>query len=129
MAAYIDKGYYDAVYLGRPVPSADFPRLALRATEQIDATTFRAVANAGLASLRPEVQAAVKNATCAIVEGLAALEAHSDNGVISTSESASGAYSYSVDADSIKSILPNALNRARDLLDWTGLLYAGVSIR
>lgn len=126
MAAYIDQAYYDDVYKGRPVSAADFPRLALRASERVDSMTFCRVSSARLDSFDAKTQAAIKNATCAIVEGLSTFEAHTDGGVITTSESATGAYSYTVDAGSIKAAMDAATASARAYLVCAGLLYAGV---
>lgn len=124
MAAYIDQTYYDGNYKGRAVDAAAFPRLALRASEQVDALTFGNIGD--IASQPASTQTAVKNATCIIVEGMASLESYSDMGVVSTSESASGAYSYTVDAASVKTAQSDVIARAKVALRSTGLLYAGV---
>lgn len=127
MAAYIDPTYYNEVYMGRAVDAAAFPRLALRASEQVDALTFGNIGD--IASQPADVQTAVKNATCIIVDGMASLEIYSDMGVISTSESASGAYSYTVDAASVRAAQSDVIARAKVTLRSTGLLYAGVCCR
>ncbi|MEM5767584.1 MAG: hypothetical protein AAGU32_04760 [Bacillota bacterium] len=124
MAAYIDQIYYSDTYKGKPVDAADFPRLALRSSEQVDAMTFNRVRKAGLPTFDADTQTAVKNSVCAIAEALAAFEAHTDGGVVTTSESVGG-YSYTVNAESVASVMQSAIRVAAGYLADTGLLYAG----
>lgn len=63
---YADFTYYRDTYHGVAVPEADFPRLAQRASEQVDfLTRYRAAAYAVTVDPAP-----IANATCAIAEVL-----------------------------------------------------------
>lgn len=61
--AYADYQYYTDVYLGNAVSPEDFPRLAERASEYIDAATQNRAGSASGAALER-----VKKAVCALVE-------------------------------------------------------------
>lgn len=65
---YIDQEYYDSQYMGTPIPEEDFPRIAARAGDIIDALTRQVVASRGLASFPPSVQELFRRAVCAQME-------------------------------------------------------------
>lgn len=123
MAAYIDETYYTETYLGTDIAAADFPRLALRASEQIDGITFNRIKTNGITSYSDDIQASIKMATCALAEALNTVSKATDNGVISTSESVGG-YSYSLDVSSVKNVSTEAITAAKNYLRGTGLTNA-----
>ena len=66
MASYVDFTYYSATYLGTAIVSADFPRLALRASATIDNLTFnRAATETDVTTIDK-----IKMSTCAVAEEL-----------------------------------------------------------
>jgi hypothetical protein len=66
MASYADYTYYTGTYLGTAIASADFPRLALRASATIDNLTFnRAATETDVTTIDK-----IKMATCALAEEL-----------------------------------------------------------
>ena len=89
------------VFLGNAIAEADFPRLALRASAQIDNITFNRAAAIITADDPDADVTAIKNATCAIAEEIQRQE-QSDNVDGITSES-QGRYSVSYSANSNRS--------------------------
>lgn len=122
---YIDAAFYAESYFGRTISTDSFQRVAARASDEVDKITLQRVRRAGLESFDTNTQEAIRFATCAFAEALATLDEATEGGVITASESTSGAYSYSVDSQSIKDVLPNARTLAKSYLSPTGLLYAG----
>lgn len=74
MAAYADFTFYSGTYKGAAIASADFPRLALRASEAIDQMTFDRTAAVVAASTDTATIAKVQMAVCAVAEQIQALE-------------------------------------------------------
>jgi len=73
MTAYTDSTYYTGTYLGNVIASADFPRLALRASAVIDQVTFGRASAIVTAATDTATIALIKMATCAVaVEALTA---------------------------------------------------------
>lgn len=68
---YVDQDYYNTQYMGTPIPEEDFPRIAARASDIIDALTRQEVAARGLAAFPPLVQTLFRRAVCAQMEYLA----------------------------------------------------------
>lgn len=124
--AYITSSDYTA-YKGRAIAVADFDRIALRASEEIDALTANKIRlNGGLATFTAADQERIKLATSAVAEWLAIKEeAEGGTGVMPTSEKI-GSYSYTIDQTGIKAARKEAYTRAGDFLLYTGLLYRGV---
>lgn len=127
MAAYIDSTFYTGTYHGRAIAAADFDRMALRASEEIDAMTQHRITRiGGLTEFIEADQERIKLATCAIAEWLAAEEAMSGaTGAVPSSEKV-GAYSYTIDAAELTRNRQRAYSAAEGFLLFTGLLYAGV---
>jgi hypothetical protein len=121
--AYIDSAYYTATYQGTAIASADFARIALRASDELDKLTVNLVRLNGLTSYSTDAQEAIKLATCALAESLAQIDMATDSaGVMASSESVNG-YSYSgIDQTSITAALKTARQQA-----WTYLQRAGFS--
>ncbi len=113
--AYTDYAFYTGTYRGNAIAQADFPRLAMRASEVIDQMTFsRAAAETDTANVDK-----IKLATCALAEQLQTLEA--SGGVVS-SESVGG---YSVSYLSQLSEDARLKRIAKRYLASTGLMFAG----
>ena len=70
--AYADYAFYEGTYYGAVIPEADFPRLAERATEYIDALTFERLVG-GLPT-DERAQEKVQKAVCAAAEVLYDIE-------------------------------------------------------
>ncbi|MBV5322614.1 MAG: hypothetical protein JZU60_02115 [Ilumatobacteraceae bacterium] len=68
MASYADFTYYTATYLGTAIVSADFARLALRASATIDNLTFDRAAPIVTAATDTATINKIKMATCALAE-------------------------------------------------------------
>lgn len=117
--SYADYTHYSTVYLGTAIAEADFPRLALRASAQIDRVTFnRAAADT-------DNTTAIKNAMCEVAEELQRQEQNSNvDGVTSESQ---GQYSVSYGANSnrARSNQTKIEDAAKLWLETTGLMFAG----
>ncbi|MFM8321005.1 MAG: hypothetical protein ACKOC5_08840 [Chloroflexota bacterium] len=68
MAAYCDHTYYTGVFKGAAIAAADFPRLALRASEVIDQLTLDRAAAVVTAATDTATIDKIKLATCAVAE-------------------------------------------------------------
>lgn len=117
--SYADFTFYEDTYLGNAIAEADFPRLALRASAQIDRITF------GRAVTDTDNETAIKNAMCAVAEEIQRQE-QGDNVDGVTSES-QGRYSVSYGANSSKSRTNTQKieDAAKLYLEDTSLMYAG----
>ncbi len=93
--SYADFTHYTTEYLGNVIAQADFPRLALRASAQIDRITF------GRAATDTDNETAIKNAMCAVAEELQRQEQNENaDGITSESQ---GQYSVSYGTGSSRS--------------------------
>ena len=119
--AYADYTHYSTVYLGNSIAEADFPRLALRASAQIDRLTYNRAAT------DTDNTTAIKNAMCAVAEEIQRQE-QSDNVDGITSES-QGRYSVSYSANSNRSRTnqQKILDAAKLWLNSTALMFPGFS--
>lgn len=117
--SYADFTYYEDTYLGNVIAEADFPRLALRASAQIDRLTF------GRAATDTNNETAIKNAMCAVAEEIYAIE-NSDSSEYVTSES-QGQYSVSYDPSSVegRTDTERYSDAAKVYLENTGLMFGG----
>ena len=119
--SYADYTHYSTVYLGNAIAEADFPRLALRASAQIDRLTYNRAAT------DTDNTTAIKNAMCAVAEEIQRQE-QSDNVDGITSES-QGRYSVSYSANSNRSRTnqQKILDAAKLWLNSTALMFPGFS--
>lgn len=119
--AYADYTHYSTVYLGNAIAEADFPRLALRASAQIDRLTYNRAAT------DTDNTTAIKNAMCAVAEEIQRQES-SDNVDGVTSES-QGRYSVAYSANSNKSRTNQQKieDAAKLWLNSTALMFPGFS--
>lgn len=123
--AYADFTYYEDTFLGTTIAESDFPRLALRASAQIDRVTFNRAAPIITADTDTDTIDAIKMATCEIAETLQTIES-ADGADVITSES-QGRYSVSYGSGSSR-MLTNQQKiqaAARLWLENTDLLFAG----
>lgn len=124
MAAYVDFAFYETTYLGTAIASADFPRLALRASEVIDQITFNRAAAIIAESIETATITLIKNATCAVAEQYQANEAGAGGGIQSETV---GRYSvtYAKGANVLLSDHEKLVNAAKKYLGSTGLMFPG----
>lgn len=115
---YADYNYYRTEYMGHVIAEVDFPRLALRASEYIDAYTWGNVAKLDV------VPTEVKKAVCAIAEKLCNYNSSSTTAKV-TSESV-GSYSVTYDTTSSKTLEQDIGLSLKLYLGNTGLLYRGL---
>ena len=122
-SAYIDSEFYTNTYQGTAIDSADFDRIALRASDELDKLTANVVRLNSIESYSEDVQEAIKLATCALAESLSQIDAATDSaGLMASSEHVNG-YSYSgIDQTSINMALTTARQQA-----WTYLQRGGFS--
>jgi hypothetical protein len=111
---YVDVEYYTATYLGNAIAQADFPRLALRASEKIDELTF------GRAATDTTNTDAIQMATCAVAEEIQKLDAA--GGAVQSERQGN----YSVTYLSQLSEDARLLKAAKTYLGSTGLMFRGV---
>lgn len=125
MTTYADFTYYEDTFLGTAIAEADFPRLALRASAQIDRLTFARAAAIITANTETDNVTAIKMATCEIAEEIQRQESASNvDGVTSESQ---GQYSVSYGANSnrSKSNQSKIESAARLWLENTFLMFGG----
>lgn len=117
--SYADFTYYSTEFLGNAIAEADFPRLALRASAQIDRLTYNRAAT------DTDNTTAIKNAMCAVAEEIQRQE-QSDNVDGVTSES-QGQYSvsYGTNSNRARSNQTKIVDAAKLWLETTGLMFAG----
>jgi hypothetical protein len=123
---YITQTDYDDLYKGAAIAEADFDRIALRASDEIDKLTFGRIRSAGLDSYDDDVQESIKLATCAVAEALAQIDTATDGTGLAAGQEKVGSYSYSVDPQQLTTLKVAALTTACSYLRPTGLLYAGI---
>jgi len=70
VAVYADYTYYSETFLGTAIALADFDRLALRASAQIDRLTFGQAAAIITANTDTAKVTAIQMATCAVAEAI-----------------------------------------------------------
>ncbi len=120
--SYIDLAYYSDTYFGVDA-GADFPRLAARASDDIDLATGHSFV---FGSLTEPVLTLVKKAVCAQVEVYVQNGDTYNDGENAGSEQI-GSFSRTVGYQQRKS--PAALcPRARAYLEQTGLMFRGVEV-
>lgn len=125
--AYIISSYYSGTYKGTAIAAASFDRIALRASDEIDALTMNHIRNVGVTTFSAADQERIKLATCALAEWLAQEDDLSGGSGITPSSEKVGGFSYTIDGAELARARKAAYNRAEDHLLWTGLLFRGVS--
>jgi len=125
MAAYADFTYYSTEYLGTAIASADFARLALRATAVIDSVTFNRAAVIMDANTPESTVAAIQNATCAVAEEIQTEEQSGSIDGITSESVGSHSVSYGKGARSAMTNLQKQIEVAKTYLGNTGLMVPG----
>lgn len=132
--AYADYDFYTNIYLGVAIKEADFPRFALRASEEIDDLTRGRAETYFIGNPVP-----VSKAACAIAEVLQQQErgnalasmAKDGRGTIRSESVGGESYSYdtvnTADAAGQAAMCSMIYSAAARYLMRTGLLYVGVS--
>lgn len=118
--AYADYAFYISSYLGNKVSDADFPRVALRASEYIDSQTFNRLIDDNTL-----VDDNVKKACCALAEIIDQYEKSADNGVQTIKSEKVGDYSVEYVSTKVQSYDKKKVAILRQYLGCSGLLYRG----
>lgn len=116
--AYADWTYYSTVYLGNQIAEADFARLSLRASAQIDAMTFNR------AQTDTDNTDAIAMATCAVAEEVQKVE-RGDVDAITSESIGSHSVSYAANSSKTKSTQEKYEAAAKVYLGDTGLMFTG----
>lgn len=116
--AYADWTYYTGTYLGAEIAEADFARLSLRASAQIDALTF------GRAASDTDHTDEIAMATCAVAEEIQKVE-RGDGDAIASESIGSNSVSYAANSSKMKSAQQKYQTAASLYLGDTGLMFAG----
>lgn len=119
--AYADLTYYQNTYLGTAIASADFARLSLRASAQIDALTFGRAAD----ETDADNVDAIKMATCAIAEEIQSVEQDGNQDGIASESIGSNSVSYADNSSKRLTKDQRYFDAAQTYLGNTGLMFAG----
>lgn len=124
MASYADFVFYSTVYLGTAIAQADFPRLALRASEAVDRLTFNRASAIVTAATDTDAIDRIQKATCAIAEEI---QKQDMTGVDGLTSERLGNYSvtYGEGAQAAMTNAQRLSNAARMYLGSTGLMFRG----
>ncbi len=125
MAAYADYTFYSTTFLGTAIASADFARLALKATAVIDAITFNRAAVIIDADTPESTVLAIQNAVCAVAEEIQAEELAGNIDGVQSESAGSRSVSYNKNARAMLSNEQKQANAARLYLANTGLMFSG----
>jgi hypothetical protein len=125
MAAYATFSYYTGTYLGNVIASADFSRLALRASAIIDQITFNRAAAIITANTPAATVTAIQNATCAVAEQYQANEANGNADGIQAEGIGSNSVTYNEKASSQLSNHEKLVRAAKVYLGNTSLMFPG----
>lgn len=124
--SYVDETYYNDIFHGEPVASADFPSLCERAGELIEELTLYRLTPITFLAMPDSVQDLVKKAVCAQIEYLDANGGSDlDNGV-GIQSATLGKFSYSGSVGVNGSTEQSRFSPRAERILWpTGLTYRG----
>jgi hypothetical protein len=125
--AYVDYEYYDETYLGTAIAEADFPRLALRASAEIDRLTFERAGAVVEADDDEAVIDKIQMATCAIADDLQRSEDAGGQDNITSERTGNHSVSYGPKSSMSRSLEENVFESARLYLWNTGLMFKGLN--
>lgn len=125
MAAYVDFTYYTSTFLGTAIASADFSRLALRASAVIDQITFNRTAAIILAATETVTIDLIATATCAVAEEILSIEASGNVDGIQSESIGSNSVTYTKSAFAQLTSNEKLSRAAKLYLSSTGLMYPG----
>lgn len=123
--AYADFDYYEDIYLGTAIAEADFPRLALKASAQIDRITFSRAAAIITADDDATAVAAIQNATCEVAEELQRQEQSANADGITSESQGQYSVSYARHSSRARTNQQKIEDAAKIWLETTGLMFAG----
>lgn len=116
---YADYAFYTGTYLGTVIASADFDRLALRASAYLDRLTFDRAAD------DTDNTTAIKMATCAVAEEVQTIEQEGSTGGIQSEKVGSHSVTYSQNSIKQRSSTKRLEEAARLYLASTFLMFKG----
>lgn len=119
--AYCDYTYYSGTYLGTAIASANFARLALRASAVIDSLTFNRAAD----ETDTDTVDAIKMATCAVAEEIQAVETGGGADAIQSESVGSVSITYADNATKRLTNNERYTEAAKLYLGNTGLMFKG----
>lgn len=124
--SYVDETYYNDIFHGEPVASADFPSLCERAGELIEELTLYRLTPITFLAMPDSVQDLVKKGVCAQIEYLDANGGSDlDNGV-GIQSATLGKFSYSGSVGVNGSTEQSRFSPRAERILWpTGLTYRG----
>jgi hypothetical protein len=129
MASDVEDTCYTGTYLGNLISSADFPRLALRASAVIDRVTFNRAAAIVTAGTELATIDLIQMATCEVAEQQLTNEtlAANNNGNVGIKSESVGSHSvtYIENADATLSDNDKLKRSAALYLGQTGLMFPG----
>ena len=123
--AYVDYTYYTTTYLGTDIASANFSRLALRASAVIDRITFNRAATVVIAATDTTTIDSIKMATCAVAEEIQRQEADGSVDGIASESVGNHSVSYAANSSKMQSNIDKSAIEAATYLASTTLLYRG----
>lgn len=124
---YVDYTFYTGnEYKGNVVASADFPRIALRASAIIDRITFNRSLPVIEADEDDDTILAIQLATCAVADVLGQAELIGGKGEIVSERVGNVSNSYAQTQTSKLSPQVQQVNAARTYLEKTGLMFKGL---
>jgi hypothetical protein len=117
--AYADYTYYTTTYLGVSIASADFARLALRASAVIDSITFQRAAT------DTDNTDAISMACCAVAEEIQRVEADGNADGIQSETIGQNSVTYAASSIKQRTATEKYSYAASVYLGETGLLFRG----
>jgi hypothetical protein len=117
--AYATYSYYSTTYLGTSIASADFSRLALRASAWIDRLTFQRAAD------DTTYTDEIKMATCAVAEEIQTVEAGGNADGIQSEAIGQNSVTYATSSTKQLTAGEKYLQAAALYLGSTGLMFPG----
>jgi len=125
MAVYATYTQYTNTYLGTAIASADFARLALRASSEIDRVTFNRAAAIVTAGTDTATIALIVSATCSVAEQIQTNEAEGGSDGIQSEQIGSNSVTYAENSSKRFSNTKKIQDAARLYLESTELMFAG----
>jgi hypothetical protein len=123
--SYADFDFYTNTYLGALIAQADFDRLALRASEQIDRMTFQRAAAVVEAGEDADTIALIGMATCAIAERIQDVEAEGGADAIQSERVGNHSVTYAETSSRRLTAGQKYEEAGNTYLASTGLMYRG----
>lgn len=118
--AYVDYSYYVSIYGGSAIPETAFPRMAIKAENKINATTFNRI------DISASYASSVKMCACEIAEALYTADQAKTNGMIMKSYSNDGESGTFDESSMTEAAVNERINGITTEWLWsTGLLYRG----